>query len=146
VPPEIERAAREQGLGLVVLSAPVEMDIAQMPEAEQQEFIASLGLAEPARNRFIRAAYTLMDLVSMLTTGREECRAWPIPRGTPAPQAAGKVHSDMQRGFIRAEVVAWEDLVELGSEARCREAGKLRVEGKDYIVQDGDVIHFRFNV
>jgi GTP-binding protein YchF len=146
VPPEIERAAREQGLGLVVLSAQVEMDIAQMPEAEQQEFIASLGLAEPARNRFIRAAYTLMDLVSMLTTGREECRAWPIPRGTPAPQAAGKVHSDMQRGFIRAEVVAWEDLVELGSEARCREAGKLRVEGKDYIVQDGDVIHFRFNV
>jgi GTP-binding protein YchF len=146
VPPEIERPARERGLGLVVLSAQVEMDIAQMPEAEQQEFVASLGLAEPARNRFIRAAYTLMDLVSMLTTGREECRAWPIPRGTPAPQAAGKVHSDMQRGFIRAEVVAWEDLVELGGEARCREAGKLRIEGKDYIVQDGDVIRFRFNV
>jgi GTP-binding protein YchF len=145
LPGEIERAASERGLGLVMLSAQVEMDIAQMPEAEQQEFIASLGLTEPARNRFIRAAYQLMDLVSMLTTGRE-CRAWPIPRGTPAPQAAGKVHSDMERGFIRAEVVAWEDLVELGSEAKCREAGKLRVEGREYLVQDGDVVHFRFNV
>jgi GTP-binding protein YchF len=146
LPAEIERAAHERGLGLVVLSAQVEMDIAQMPEAEQQEFIASLGLAEPARNRFIRAAYQLMDLISMLTSGREACRAWPIPRGTPAPQAAGKVHSDIERGFIRAEVVAWKDLVELGSEAACREAGKLRVEGKEYIVQDGDVIYFRFNV
>jgi ribosome-binding ATPase len=139
-------AARERGLGLVVLSAAVEMDIAQMAEAEQADFLASLGLAEPAKNRFIRAAYELLDLVSMLTAGEDECRAWPIPRNTPAPRAAGKIHSDIERGFIRAEVVPWQDLVELGSEAKCREVGKLRVEGKGYVVQDGDVVHFRFNV
>jgi GTP-binding protein YchF len=145
-PPGVEAAARDRGLGLVVLSARVEMDIAQMPEAEQQEFVESLGLGEPACNRFIRAAFELIDLVSMLTVGPDECRAWAVPRGTPAPRAAGKIHSDIERGFIRAEVIRWEDLVELGSEARCREAGKQRVEGKDYVIQDGDVVHFRFNV
>jgi GTP-binding protein YchF len=145
-PAAVEAAAKERGLGLVVLSGKVEMEIAQMPEAEQREFLAALGLAEPARNRFIRAAFALIDLISMLTAGPDECRAWPIPRGTPAPRAAGKIHSDIERGFIRAEVTRFEDLVALGSEARCREAGKLRVEGKDYVVQDGDVVHFRFNV
>jgi GTP-binding protein YchF len=145
-PPEIEGAAKERGLGLVVLSAKVEKDIAQMAAAEQVEFLASLGLSEPASHRFIRAAYELLDLISMLTAGPDECRAWPVPRGTPAPRAAGKIHSDIERGFIRAEVVPWQDLVSLGSEARCREAGKLRVEGKAYVVQDGDVVHFRFNV
>jgi GTP-binding protein YchF len=145
-PADVEAAAEARGLGLVVLSAPVEMDIAQMPEAEQQEFTASLGLSEPARARFIRAAYAITDLISMLTVGPDECRAWPVPRGTPAPRAAGKIHSDIERGFIRAEVTHWRDLVELGSEARCREAGKLRIEGRDYVVQDGDVVHFRFNV
>jgi ribosome-binding ATPase YchF (GTP1/OBG family) len=105
-----------------------------------------MGLKESARARFIHAAFQLIDLVSMLTYGEDECRAWPIPRGTPAPQAAGKIHSDIERGFIRAEVVRWEDLIALGSDARCREAGKLRVEGKDYVVQDGDCVHFRFNV
>jgi hypothetical protein len=146
-PPEaLARAAGERGLGLVVLSARVEMDIALMPEAEQPEFLASLGLAEPARDRFIHAAFELIGLVSMLTTGPHECRAWPIPRGTKAPRAAGRIHSDMERGFIRAEVVRFEDLVELGSEARCREAGKLRVEGREYVIEDGDVVHFRFNV
>jgi GTP-binding protein YchF len=145
-PPELSAAAQERGLGLVVLSAEVEKDIAQMDESEQREFLGSLGLAEPARNRFIQAAFALIDLVSMLTAGPDECRAWPVPRDTPAPRAAGKIHSDIERGFIRAEVVPWEALVELGSEAKCKEAGKLRVEGKDYRVQDGDVIHFRFNV
>jgi ribosome-binding ATPase YchF (GTP1/OBG family) len=82
----------------------------------------------------------------MLTVGPDECRAWPVPRGTLAPKAAGKIHSDIERGFIRAEVTRWEDLAELGSEARCRDAGKLRIEGKDYVVEDGDVVHFRFNV
>jgi len=82
----------------------------------------------------------------MLTANSDECRSWPVPRGTPAPRAAGKVHSDMERGFIRAEVIHWQDLVEQGSEARCREAGKLRIEGKDYVIQDGDVVNFRFNV
>ncbi|MEE2679459.1 MAG: DUF933 domain-containing protein, partial [Myxococcota bacterium] len=139
-------AAEKRDLGLVVLSAAVEMDVAQLPDDEQAEFAASLGLPEPARNRFIRAAFELIDLVSMLTVGPDECRAWPVARGTPAPRAAGKIHSDIERGFIRAEVVRWEDLVELGSEARCRDAGKLRVEGKDYVIADGDVVNFRFNV
>jgi ribosome-binding ATPase YchF (GTP1/OBG family) len=122
------------------------MDIAQMEEAEQKEFLASLGLEEPAKNRFIRGAYELLDLISMLTAGEDECRAWPVPRSTPAPRAAGKIHSDIERGFIRAEVVPWQELIELGSEAKCRDAGKLRVEGKTYVIQDGDVVNFRFNV
>jgi len=140
------QAAAKRKLGLAVLSAQVEMDIAQMPPAEQKEFLASLGLTEPAVNRFIRAAFELIDLISMLTAGPDECRAWPIPRGTPAPRAAGEIHSDIERGFIRAEVVRWDDLVALGSEAKCRDVGKLRVEGKEYVVQDGDVVNFRFNV
>ena len=145
-PADLAEAVATRGLGLVALSAQVEMDIAQMPAAEQREFLESLGLEEPARDRFIRSAYALIDLVSMLTAGPDECRAWPIRRDTPAPRAAGKIHSDIERGFIRAEVIWWEDLIELGSEAKCREAGKLRVEGKEYVVQDGDVVNFRFNV
>ena len=146
VPEPVARAATDRGLGLVVLSAQVEMDIAQLPDEDQPAFLESLGLEEPAKNRFIRGAYELIDLVSMLTAGPDECRAWPIPRGSKAPRAAGKIHSDIERGFIRAEVVPWQELIALGSEAKCREAGKLRVEGKEYIVQDGDVVHFRFNV
>lgn len=145
-PPEIAEAAERRGLGLITLSAQVEMEIAQMPEEDQAEFLASLGLEESARTRFIQAAYQLLDLISMLTYGEDECRAWPVPRGTPAPRAAGKIHSDIERGFIRAEVIAFEDLVAYGSDSKAKEAGKVRVEGKDYIVQDGDCIHFRFNV
>ena len=113
---------------------------------EQREFLASFGLEEPASHRFIRAAFELCELISVLTAGPDECRAWPVARGTAAPRAAGKIHSDIERGFIRAEVIEWRDLIEMGSEAKCREAGKARVEGKDYIVKDGDVVHFRFNV
>jgi hypothetical protein len=145
-PAALADAAAKRKLGLVVLSAQVEMEIAQLPAGEQAEFLSSLGLAEPAVNRFIHAAFQLIDLVSMLTAGPDECRAWPIQRGTPAPRAAGKIHSDIERGFIRAEVCRWDDLVALGSEAKCRDAGKLRIEGKEYIVQDGDVVNFRFNV
>ncbi len=145
-PPELEAAAAERRLGLVVLSAPVEMDVAQMPPEDQREFLESLGLDEPASHRFIRSAYALLDLISMLTSGEDECRAWPVRRSLRAPQAAGKIHSDIERGFIRAEVIWWEDLVDLGSEAKCRDAGKLRVEGKEYVIQDGDVVNFRFNV
>jgi len=105
-----------------------------------------MGIAEPARDRFIRAGYSLLDLISFLTSGEDECRAWSIKRGTTAHKAAGVIHSDIERGFIRAEVTRFEDLVELGSEARCREQGKLKLEGKEYVVQDGDVVHFRFNV
>ena len=145
-PADITEEAERRGLGLIVLSAKVEMDIAQMSPDEQQEFRDSLGLGESARDRFVREAFALLDLISMLTTGEDECRAWPVSRGSLAPQAAGKIHSDIERGFIRAEVVPWQDLVELGSEAKCREAGLLRVEGKSYVIQDGDVVNFRFNV
>ncbi|HEV2722473.1 MAG TPA: DUF933 domain-containing protein [Thermoanaerobaculia bacterium] len=143
--PESEAAAPPPE-GFVALAGQVEMDIAQMPAEEQAEFVASLGLEEPAIGRFIHAAYKLLDLISFLTAGEDECRAWPIRRGLTAPKAARTIHSDIERGFIRAEVVRWEDLVHYGSEAKCREAGKLRSEGKDYVVQDGDVINFRFNV
>ncbi len=144
--PAIQASARERGLGVVVLSAKVERDIASMPPEEQIEFVRSLGLEEPARHRFIRAAYALIDLVSMLTVGPDECRAWPVARGSRAVRAAGKIHSDIERGFIRAEVIDWRDLIAHGSEAKCREAGVARVEGKDYLIRDGDVVHFRFNV
>ena len=113
---------------------------------EQAEFYAALGLGESAQTRFIQGAFDLLDLITMFTVGPDECRAWSIRRGSTAPRAAGKIHSDMERGFIRAEVIHWRDHVELGSESKCREAGKLRVEGRDYIVQDGDDVHFRFNV
>jgi len=145
-PDEIVAAARERGLGLIVLSAKVEMEIAQLPEEEQGEFCEAIGIAEPARKRFIRAAFALLDLISMLTVGEDECRAWPIRRGIPAPQAAGKIHSDIERGFIRVEVIHFQDLLDLGSEAKCRDAGKLAVQGKDYVIRDGDVCNFRFNV
>jgi len=145
-PSELSALAQERGLGVVVLSAAVEMDIAQMDAEEQREFATSLGLEEPASHRFVRAAFEQIGLVSMLTAGPDECRAWPVARGTAAPRAAGKIHSDIERGFIRAEVVPWQELVRLGSEAKCRDAGLLRVEGKDYVVQDGDVVNFRFNV
>jgi hypothetical protein len=145
-PPAIAEAARARGLGVVVLSAQIEMEIAQMPAGDQPEFLASLGLEAAARDRFVIAAFALLELISMLTAGPDECRAWPIRRGLTAPRAAGKIHSDIERGFIRAEIVPWQDLVRLGSEAKCRDAGKLRVEGKDYVMQDGDVVNFRFNV
>ena len=145
-PDDLTAYAQESGLGLVVLAGMVEMDIAQMSPEDQKDFVASLGLTEPAAGRFIRAAYALCDLISFLTAGEDECRAWPLRKGSSAHKAAGKVHSDIERGFIRAEVMRWEDLVNLGSEAKCREAGKLRLEGKEYTVADGDVINFRFNV
>jgi GTP-binding protein YchF len=145
-PADLAAHAQEAGLGLVVLAGQVEMDIAQMGPEDQKEFVASLGLIEPAVGRFIRAAYALTDLISFLTAGEDECRAWPIRRGLSAQKAAGKIHSDIERGFIRAEVTRWDDLVHLGSEAKCREAGKHRLEGKEYLVHDGDVINFRFNV
>ncbi len=145
-PTDLAEHARGSGLGLIVLAGAVEMDIAQMAPGEQKEFVASLGLDEPAAGRFIRAAYALCDLISFLTAGEDECRAWPLRQGSTAHRAAGKIHSDIERGFIRAEVMRWEELVKLGSEAKCREAGKLRLEGKEYVVADGDVINFRFNV
>ena len=145
-PAEVVELAASRKLSLIAMSGRAEMDIAQLTEEEQREFLQDLGIAEPARDRFIRAAYQLLDLISFLTSGEDECRAWSIRRGTTAHRAAGVIHSDIERGFIRAEVVRFEDLIEWKSEARCREQGKLKLEGKEYVVHDGDVIHFRFNV
>ncbi len=139
------RLEAEQVPGLA-LSAQIETEIAALDSADRDAFLADLGLTESARDRFVQAAYALLDLISFLTTGEDEVRAWPIRRGTSALKAAGKIHSDIERGFIRAEVVAYDDFVRYGSEAKCREAGKLRLEGKEYVVLDGDIIHFRFNV
>jgi ribosome-binding ATPase len=134
---------RLEGLGL---AGKVEMEIAQLDESDREAFLKEIGIKEPARDRFIRASYRLLDLISFFTTGEDEVRAWTITQGTVARKAAGKIHSDIERGFIRAEVVTYDDFIALGSEAKCREAGKLRLEGKDYVVQDGDIIHFRFAV
>jgi len=139
---ELER----RGLEGLALAGKAEMEIAQIDEADRAAFLKDLGLQEPARDRFIRCAYGLMNLVSFFTTGEDEVRAWTITRGTVARKAAGKIHSDIERGFIRAEVVAYDDFIVYGSEAKCKEAGKLRLEGKDYVVKDGDIIHFRFAV
>src|SRR6266478_2046735 len=128
------------------LAGKVEMEVAQLDEGDRAAFLKEIGIQEPARERFIRASYRLMDLISFLTAGEDEVRAWTIPQRTVARKAAGKIHSDIERGFIRAEVIAYEDFMALGSETKCKEAGKLRLEGKDYVVQDGDIIHFRFAV
>jgi len=146
VPAAVAARAAAAGAEAIVLSARVEAEVAELDPADRAAFLEELGLAEPARDRFVRASYALLDLISFLTAGEDECRAWPIRRGTTARKAAGRIHSDMERGFIRAEVIAFEDFQRYGSEARCREAGKLRLEGKDYVVQDGDIIHFRFAV
>ena len=130
----------------IVVSAPIEEEISRLEPAEQREFLADLGLAEPSLDRVIRASYELLGLVSFFTVGEDEVRAWTVRRGTPARAAAGAVHSDIERGFIRAEVVRWDDLLRLGSLPACREQALLRLEGKDYQVADGDVVHFRFNV
>ena len=116
-----------------------------LDESTRCDFLADLGLSEGAAQRFTAAAYALMDLMSFFTVGDDEVRAWTIRRGTEAVAAAGKIHTDLEKGFIRAEVIRHEDLLELGTEAKCREAGKLRVEGKTYVVQDGDILHVRFS-
>jgi GTP-binding protein YchF len=144
--PRYEQELQRRGLTGLALAGKVEMEIAQLNEKDRPAFLRDIGVAEPARDRFIRASYRLLDLISFFTTGQDEVRAWTIAQGTVARKAAGKIHSDMERGFIRAEVIAYEDFIACGTEARCKEAGKLRLEGKDYIVQDGDIIHFRFAV
>jgi hypothetical protein len=138
--------AKRPGFALCPVSAPIEAEMAALSAEDAAAFRADLGLHEPGLERVIQTSYALLGLVSFLTAGEDECRAWTIRRGTRAPAAAGAIHSDIERGFIRAEVVAFSDLVAAGSLAQCREKGTLRLEGKDYEVQDGDVINFRFNV
>jgi ribosome-binding ATPase len=137
---------RELHAAGLLLSASVEAEIASMEAADQAAFLEDLGLAESALARFIRTAYGLLDLISFFTVGEDEVRAWPIRRGTRARQAAGRIHSDLERGFIRAEVMPYALFAEYGSEHALKEAGRLQIEGKDYVVADGDILHIRFNV
>ena len=134
------------GVKVITASAPIEQEISRLPPEEQREFLADLGLAEPSLDRMIQASYELLGLISMFTVGEDEVRAWTLRRGTPARKAGGAIHSDIERGFIRAEVVAWDDLLRLKTLAACREQGLLRLEGKEYVIEDGEVVHFRFNV
>ena len=139
--------AEADGAGVVVVSAAIEAEVAQLATAaERQDFLESLGLEEAGLDRVIRAGYALLDLITFLTDGPKESRAWTVRRGTTAPQAAGVIHSDFERGFICAEVITYDDLVACGGEQAAKDAGKMRQEGRGYVVADGDVILFRFNV
>jgi ribosome-binding ATPase YchF (GTP1/OBG family) len=139
-----DRASKE-GAVAVTISAKIESEIATLSREERVEFLETLGLEEAGLDRLIRAGYQLLDLITYFTAGPKEARAWTIHRGTKAPAAAGVIHTDFEKGFIRAETIAYADYVALGGEAGARDAGKLRLEGKEYIVADGDVLHFRFN-
>ena len=143
---KLDTRIKELGAAGLTLCASIEADIASMEPADQEEFLADLGLKESALSRFIRSAYDLLDLISFFTVGEDEVRAWTIRRGTNAHRAAGKIHSDLERGFIRAEVTPYEVFMDYGSEAAVKNAGKLQVEGKNYLVSDGDIMHVRFNV
>ena len=142
----VAKMAAASGAGVVIISAAIESEIAQMDPADRPDFLEGLGLTETGLARVVRAGYDLLGLLTYFTAGPKEARAWTITRGTKAPQAAGVIHGDFERGFIRAETIAFDDYVRLGGEAGARDHGKLRSEGKDYVVQDGDVLNFRFNV
>ena len=141
---KVEERAKLEGEGCVVISAKIEAEIASLPPEERAHFLQDLGLQEAGLDRLIRAGYQLLGLVTYFTAGPKQAAAWTVTRGTKAPQAAGVIHTDFERGFIRAETISYDDYVALGGEAGAREAGKLRLEGKDYVVADGDVLHFRF--
>jgi ribosome-binding ATPase len=141
---QVEQRAKAEGAGCVVISAKIEAEIAVLPEAERKDFLDAIGLQEPGLNRLIRAGYALLDLITYFTAGPKEAAAWTITRGTRAPRAAAAIHSDFERGFIRAETIAYDDYVAFGGETGARDVGKMRLEGKDYVVADGDVMHFRF--
>ena len=143
---EVEAIAREEGSEVVVISNKIESELASLAEEEKVDFLEDMNLSEPGLNRLIRSGYKMLGLQQYFTAGPKEVRAWTITKGLNAPQAAGKIHSDFEKGFIRAEVVSFDDFVSAGGEQKAKEAGKWRLEGKDYIVSDGDVVHFRFNV
>ena len=142
---QVQQRATQDGAKTVVISAQIESEIALLPSSERSEFLESVGLEEPGLNRLIREAYAVLGLQSYFTVGPKEARAWTIGVGTTAPQAAGVIHNDFEKGFIRAETIAFDDYVRLNGENGAKEAGKMRLEGKDYVVRDGDVMHFRFN-
>jgi GTP-binding protein YchF len=141
---EVEARAAAEGAAAIVISAKIEAEIAVLHADERESFLSAMDLKEAGLDRLIRAGYRLLDLVTFFTAGPKEARAWTVARGAKAPQAAGVIHTDFERGFIRAETIAYEDYVACGGEAGARDAGKMRLEGKDYVVQDGDVMHFRF--
>lgn len=143
----VREAVKDEGAEVLVVAAKIESEIAELETYEERQmFLAEIGLEESGVNRLIKAAYHLLNLKTFLTAGSDEVRAWTFREGYKAPQCAGVIHTDFERGFIRAEVIKYDDFVTLGSESACRDAGKLSVEGKDYLVQDGDIMHFRFNV
>ena len=142
----VREYAAENNCEVFVICAQIEQEIAELDDDEKQEYLDALGLSESGLDKLIAASYRLLGLISYLTSGEDETRAWTIKVGTKAPQAAGKIHSDFERGFIKAEVIGYDDYIELGGEQGAKAAGKLRIEGKDYVMADGDVVHFRFNV
>jgi ribosome-binding ATPase len=141
---QVEQRAQQERAGIVTISAKIEAEIAVLSRAEREDYLTAHGISEPGLDRLIRAGYALLDLVTFFTANARQASAWTVPRGTRAAPAAGIIHTDFERGFIRAETVAYEDYVALGGEAGARDAGKLRLEGRDYVVADGDVMHFRF--
>ncbi|MER9867493.1 redox-regulated ATPase YchF [Mesorhizobium sp. M0136] len=141
----VEKTAAAQGARTVVISAAIEAEVAQLSDEEEMEFLATLGLDEPGLNKVIRAGYELLQLITYFTVGPKETRAWTVHKGAKAPQAAGVIHTDFERGFIRAQTIAYDDFVRLGGEVAAKEAGKARDEGKEYVVQDGDIMLFKFN-
>ena len=141
---KVEARAKEEGAAAIVVSAKIESEIAVLARDERSDYLEAVGLNQAGLDRMIGAGYVLLDLATYFTAGPKESRAWTITRGTKAPQAAGVIHSDFEQGFIRAETIAYDDYVACGGEVGAREAGKMRLEGKDYVVQDGDVMHFRF--
>ena len=143
---QVADLAQKEGAQVIPVCAKLEAEIAELPEDEKKMFLDDLGIAESGLDRLIKASYALLGLISYLTGGEDECRAWTIKKGTKAPQAAGKIHTDFERGFIRAEVVAFEDLKATGSMAAAKEKGPIRSEGKEYVMKDGDIVLFRFNV
>lgn len=143
---QVKDIAAQEGATVVSVCAAIESDIAELEDEEKDEFMQELGLTEPGLNRVIRSGYALLTLQTYFTAGEKEVRAWTYPEGSTAPQAAGKIHTDFEKGFIRAEIVSYDDYIEFNGESGAKEAGKWRLEGKEYIVKDGDVIHFRFNV
>jgi GTP-binding protein YchF len=142
----VAKMAKDESAGFVMISAAIEAEIAQLPDAEQKEFLDTIGLAEPGLDRLIRAGYALLGLITYFTAGVKEVRAWTIHNGDRAPQAAGVIHTDFEKGFIRAQTIGYDDYVRLGGEQGAKDAGRSRDEGKEYVVADGDVMHFRFNV
>ena len=142
----LEEFVAVEGAPVVAICAALESEISELSDEDKKEFLADIGLAEPGLNRLIRVAYKLLGLQTYFTAGVKEVRAWTIHKGDTAPQAAGVIHNDFEHGFIRAEVISYDDFIVCKGEAGAKEKGKMRLEGKDYLVQDGDVMHFRFNV